>query len=179
MKNLCVFAVLIASTFQQESLYYPLAPGNAWTYKNPDGSFEDNISDEKFTYKGVDYLQNIRKYSDGTANISCYRIENDGTVYYLDTESFYESIEIPAIPRKSFTWTSTDNKWKYEIVDIHTELKTPGHTFKDCLAIKAERDRVKEVYINYYSKGIGFVGSRMNGELIVYLMKWKLKEKKG
>jgi hypothetical protein len=174
MKLFFILAAIVFLTFQDS--YAPLIPGSSWVYKTTDGSFEDYISEEKFTYNKIDYFQNIRKYSDGTAAISYYRIEKNGALHYLDNKSFKESIEIPSHPRLSFRWSSSDNKWHYKIVEVDSELKTPLHIFKNCIAIKAESND-GSVYINYYSKGIGFVGSKADGKLVAYLSKWQIKEK--
>lgn len=173
---LILAAIVVFSTLQEHP-YAPLIPGSSWVYKTPDGSFEDYISERKFTHNKIDYFQNIRKYSDGTAEVSYYRIEKNGALFYLDNKSFKESIEIPANPRLSFRWASSDNKWQYKVVEVDTELKTPLHNFKNCIAIKAESND-GSTYINYYSKGVGFVGSKIDSELVCYLTKWQLKEKR-
>jgi hypothetical protein len=164
---------------QEPSQYSYLVPGNFWQYESPDGPFEEQIGHEKFMHNKIEYFQSIRKFADGTADISYYRIDTKTkTVYYLDNKSFKETVEIPGAPRVSQAWASSDNKWKYEVIYINAELKTPNHHFKDCIAIKAESNSDERTYINYYAKGIGFVASRESGKLTVHLTKWKLKEYK-
>jgi hypothetical protein len=179
MKNLLAVVVLIVYSFEGTSPYSPLIPGNSWFYKTPDGSFEDTIAEEKFTNKKIDYFQNQRRYSDGTAEISYFRIGENGAVYFLDNRTWQESMEIPASPRLSYRWTSADQQWKYQIIGVGTQLKTPARTYKDCVAIKCESNlEGGGYYIAYYSKGIGYVGTEEDGQLVVYLVRWALKEKR-
>jgi hypothetical protein len=111
--------VCLLISLQAESTYSPLTPGNKWAYKTDDGSFEVEVSKEKFIHNKAEYFQSIRKYSDGTADIMYNRIDKEnGIVYYLDTQSFRESIEIPANPKMNFAWTSSDNLWKYKVTEV-------------------------------------------------------------
>ena len=169
--------IFLTSIQYQQPQYSVLVPGTSWSYKTPDGTFDDYIHEQMFVRGKNSYFQNIRKYSDGTAEISYYRIQN-GAVYYLDNKSFKESIEIPASPRKSQEWNSSDHQWEYKVVEVNVELKTPAHTFKNCIAINAKSNVDGSTFINYYSKGIGFVASKMNNELVTYLTKWQPVEKK-
>ena len=169
-----ILLIQIPTPPQGQSEYSPLIPGNSWFYKTPEGSFEDRINEKKFNHNNVDYIQNERKYSDGTAEVSYYRIDKNNTVHYLDNQTFKETVEIPAYPRLSQKWTSSDNKWYYKVVEVNTVLKTPIHTFNNCIAIRAESAIDGVTFVNYYSKGIGFVGSKSNGSFIAYLTKWKL-----
>lgn len=180
MKKLLLIGLLFYSFNGLAQDYSPKNPGSHWTYKMQDGSFEDFITSEKFVHNQVEYFQSVRKYSWGAADTSYFRVNKDGTVYYLDAGSLKESIDVPANPKPSFKWVSADNAWRYEIVEVKTSFKTPNKTFKDCLVIKAEQisdsDKNKlNTYFNYYSKSIGYVGSKVNGELMAYLVKWDLK----
>ncbi|MBL0741920.1 hypothetical protein [Chryseolinea lacunae] len=173
MKIIIAAIVTTLCSLQDPPVYYPLAPGSSWVYKTPDGSFEDIINEQKFTHHKIDYLQNTRKYSDGTVDITYFRIAKNGAVYYLDNKSFLETLEIPSNPKIAFRWTSADDKWQYEIIEVGAALKTPAHIFKNCIAIKAHSNSKDGMtYINYYSKGIGFVGSKVDGKLIAYLTRW-------
>jgi hypothetical protein len=161
--------------------YAPKNPGCRWIYVMPsDDSFEDVITNQKFNYNSKSYFQSLRKYSWGQMDTSYYRIEKNGTIYYLDKESKKESIEIPGQPKISFRWTSSDKAWQYEIVGLNETLKTPKKEFLNCLVIKAEQISIRDknklpIYFNYYSKSIGYVGSKVDGQLMAYLIEWKLK----
>lgn len=179
MKKLFIVALITVCSFEGTSPYSPLTPGNTWYYKTPDGTFEDTIAEEKFTYKKIDYFQNQRRYSNGTAEISYFRIGDNGAVYFLSNITWQESIEIPANPRLSYRWISTDQQWKYQIIEVGAELKTPARTYKDCIAIKCTSTLENGGhYIAYYSKGIGYVGTKEDDQLVVYLVRWSLKEKR-
>ena len=178
MKFLLLATFLLLSAIQEPQPQYSIfVPGTSWSYKTPDGTFEDHIDEHKFIHGKKSYFQNVRKYSDGTADITYYRVQN-GAVYYLDNKSFKESVEIPANPRISQQWNSADDQWEYKVVEVNAELKTPTRIFKNCIAIKAKSAVDGTTYINYYRKGIGFVASKMDNELVAYLTKWTIKEKR-
>lgn len=179
MKYLLVFFITVLVCQDRESSQYsPLTPGNSWYYETMDGAFDEFISDQPYIHKGIYYVQSIKKYSDKTTEVSLFRIAADGTVYYLDTETFKETPEIPAKPRLNYQWSSTDEKWKYKIIALGVELKTPNRIFKDCMAIKStSQTDTNQVYINYYAKGIGFVGTKVGGDLVTYLVRWSKKNK--
>lgn len=177
MNSILSFVFLVIF-LQVENTYSPLTPGNKWTYKTDEGSFKVEVSKEKFIHNKTDYFQSIREYSDGTADIMYNRIgKENGIVYYLDAQSFKESIEIPANPRLNYTWTSTDSLWKYKVIEVGSTIKVPGQIFQNCIAIKAESLSTGgngEVYVNYYAKGIGYVATKINGTLSVYLQQYKI-----
>ncbi len=160
--------------------FSPKAVGNKWTYKMGDQSFTDEITDNDFIFKEKTYFKNLRTYSWGATDESYFRVDEIGTIYYLDTKSKLESISIPAQPKVGDSWTSSDKAWKYSIVDIAAKFQTPKQTFNDCLIIKAEqttnRDKEKlQTYFNYYAKDIGYVGSKIEGRLMAFIEKWDVK----
>lgn len=143
-------------------------------------SFVDLITDKTLTRMGNEYFQSIRTYSWGDSDTSYFRVEKDGSVYYLDTKSNKESIDVPNNPSLNFKWNSSDNEWQYQVVEVNATLKTPKNTFADCLVIKAEQlnnsDTTKlSTYFNYYSKSIGYVGSKVDDQLMSYLQDWDIK----
>ncbi|KYG83496.1 hypothetical protein [Roseivirga echinicomitans] len=160
--------------------YSPKTLGSKWSFKMGSSSFTDEIVEGKLTIDGMDYFKSLRTYSWGDKDLSYFRIDNNGTVFYLDTKSKLESIDVPGQPKVGDSWTSTDNAWEYTVTDIAASFKTPIQTFKDCLIIKAEqtdrRDSEKlQTYFNYYVKDIGYIGSKVDGGLMAYIEKWNLK----
>jgi hypothetical protein len=160
--------------------YSPKTVGSKWFFKMGDNSFTDEIVEGKFTNNGKDYLKSLRTYSWGDKDLSYFRVDNNGTTFYLDTKSKLESIDVPGQPKTGDSWASADKAWKYTIEDIAAIFKTPTRTFKDCLIIKAEqtgnRDSEKlQTYFNYYVKDIGYVGSKVDGGLMSYVEGWDVK----
>ena len=177
MKISLIYGLLLILTHQgPQPQYFFLEPGNCWVYKTEVETYEECISGEMLEYEKKRYFPSVRTYSDGKIEINYYRAEY-GTLYYLDNESLKEGIEIPGDIRLSKQWVSKDQLWKFKIVEVNAELKTPLRTFKDCIAIKLTSLADGSVSTSYYSKGIGFVGSKENDQLVVYLTKWSLKTK--
>jgi len=175
--GLILFLIPIMLTAQT---YSPKTVGSKWTFKMGDNSFTDEIVAGQFTHEGKDYLKKLRTYSWGDKDLSYFRVDNTGTTFYLDAKSKLECIDVPGQPKAGDSWTSADKAWKYTVTDIAGVLKTPTQTFKDCLIIKAEqlgnRDKEKlQIYLNYYVKDIGYVGSKVDGGLMAYIEKWDVK----
>jgi hypothetical protein len=160
--------------------FSPKTVGSKWYYKMGEHSFTDELTDNSYKFKGKTYFTNLRTYSWNATETSYFRVDENGTSYYLDIKSKQESIDLPGQPKVGDSWISTDKAWKYSVTDRAAILKTPKQTFKDCLVIKAEqltnRDQEKlQTYFNYYAKDIGFLGSTIDGELMAYIDQWDLK----
>ena len=181
MKRLIGLTLLyLITNMATAQTFSPKTIGSKWTYKMGDNSFTDEITDNDYKFKGKTYFKNLRTYSWGDKDESYFRVDDTGTTYYLDTKSKLESVDIPGQPKVGDSWTSADKAWKYSIVDIAATFQTPKQTFNDCLIIKAEqatnRDKEKlQTYFNYYAKGIGFLGSKIDGGLMAYIEKWDVK----
>ncbi|MEO7990261.1 MAG: hypothetical protein ABI663_12020 [Chryseolinea sp.] len=160
--------------------YTPKTVGSKWVFKMGDNSFTDKIIEGTFSFSGKDYFKSLRKYSWGDEDVTYFRVDSTGTVVYLDPKSKLESVDVPGQPKIGDSWVSSDKAWKYEIIDTSATFKTPKQTFKDCLIIKAEqttnRDKEKlQTYFNYYVKGIGYVGSKVDDGLMAYIESWAVK----
>lgn len=181
MKKLTSLLLLYSlSNMASAQNFSPKAIGNKWYYKMGELSFTDEITSNSYKFKGKTYFTNLRTYSWSATEISYFRVDENGTSYYLDIKSKLESTDLPGQPKVGDSWISTDKAWRYSIVDIAATLKTPKETFRGCLVIKAEqltsRDKEKlQTYFNYYAKDIGFLGSMIDGELMAYIDKWDLK----
>ncbi|SHI00762.1 hypothetical protein SAMN04488109_6721 [Chryseolinea serpens] len=146
----------------------------------PQNSFVDEVIEGTLNYKGKNYTRCLRKYSWGDTDTLFSRVDERGTLYSLDSKSRQETVDIPGELKIDHTWVSSDGAWRYEIKSLSGTLTTPNDRFENCLVIKAEqltgRDKEKlQVYYNYYAKGIGYVGSKLEKGLMAYLEKWELK----
>ena len=180
MKLTWLLFVILAFQQEAQKTYMPLIVGNSWLYRTADGrTYEDYVSKYTYEHNKIEYLQVFRKHSDETGEILYCRSDQSGTAYYLDNKTFRESIEVPAIPKLGLAWRSGEDNWRYKIVEINVDVKTPEHTFKDCVAIRAESPSQSEfVFVNYYCRGIGQVASKVDGKFAAYLVKWKINVKK-
>jgi len=160
--------------------YSPKTLGSKWFFKMGNHSFVDEITRDNVKFDGKTYFESLRTYSWGTIDTSYYRTGTDGATYYRDPKSKQESIEIPAQPKPGQSWISSDKAWKYTIVDTSRTFKALQKEFNNCLLIKAEqisgRDKDKlAVYENYYLSGVGYVGSKLEGGLAVWIDSWTIK----
>jgi hypothetical protein len=184
MKKRMTFFCVVLGLFLGHSclsqVYFPVAYQNRWLYlMPPDQSFEDMIIPVKKTFSGESYNVIVRKYSWGQIDTSYVKGGVDGAVYFFDVESNSSSLEVPADPQISYEWDSPSNSWHYEIVDINATFETPEMTFRDCVVIRSDQINVADStkypsYLVYYSRGIGFVGSKVGTEIVSYLATWKL-----
>jgi hypothetical protein len=158
----------------KENVYFPLVLDGEVVFK-----YMDSKSSVKHTslagtvvLDGKEYFPRLMRYSWGSTDTAFFRTENE-VVYYFDKKSRSESISMPADLKIGVTWTSTDRAWQYEITSLSAKLETPVRKYKDLLVIRAtqlqNRDRDKlPVYLNYYQKNIGQIGSETNGKLMTY-----------
>ncbi|MEJ7643733.1 MAG: hypothetical protein WKF87_04010 [Chryseolinea sp.] len=180
MKQIVGLILLLTPIMLTAQTYSPKTIGSNWHFVMGDNSFTDEITDNSYKFNGRTYFTSLRTYSWGDKDVSYFRVDDKGTIYYLDSKSKLESIDVPGRPKNGDTWTSSDKAWKYSVIDITATFKTPKQIFNDCLIIKAEqvtsRDKEKlQTYFNYYAKDIGYIGSKFDGGPMAYIEKWDVK----
>jgi hypothetical protein len=136
-------------------------------------TFTDYFLDEMKTINGNQYFTSIRVYSRDNIDTTYYRQTSDNFVF-VNTDNFIESIDIPKKPFMGQKWEEPDGNWIYEIKSIDGKLTTPTKTYENLVEIEAKQ-RTGETkhkltqYNNFYAKGIGYVASKVDGQLFSYL----------
>jgi hypothetical protein len=115
--------------------YLPLDPGNSWTYVDlENGDFEEVVLAKKVRLDDKEYIQSNRQYTDGRVDVILRRFDQGHLMYY-DDESKIESLEIPRVPRKEFSWVTNDDWYFIKIIKVGATLKTPAGTYSDCTTL--------------------------------------------
>ncbi|WP_143961347.1 hypothetical protein [Litoribacter populi] len=182
MKKLAIVFMVMAfgcsanKTFTNsaEKTFFPMEIGEEFTYRYVNSPSFVKYRDLGLLreFNGKTYHARQNHYSWDKIDTSYFRAENE-TIYYFDTKSGKESVQMPGKLKKGYSWTSADEAWSYEITDLDAQLTTPEQRYSGLLVIKStqlqNRDRTKSPeYLIYYQQNVGKVASVTNGELMTY-----------
>ena len=145
------------------SSYYPLTPGNSWTYKTNDGS--------TFTNKVESEAGGVYKMSNSTvANQT--QVKKDGDPFYTDS---YEAGNMqPFLKDDAAPGDKWDIKYKVNTIDsvLSVEIKSvggtkevEGKTYTDVMEVSGSMSFIvngapysaNTVYTWFYAKGVGLI----------------------
>jgi hypothetical protein len=177
MLKIMMIVLILQCTLASKDFSF-LEKGKTKVYKSKNGTTTKEILGSKTEINGVEYFQELVKYSWGKEVVNHYRLVENGDLVYLDNKSKTESVIMPYVKDKGYSWTSADGAWKYEIHSTGQIFATPDNTYSNCLIIKAtqltQRDKKKhKFYLNYYVEDIGHVASVIENEIMNYLSEIK------
>lgn len=152
--------------------YWPIKTGKKIKYFSRGESYTSYFNGDSLKVGDKYFLKEIKEYASGKTKTSYWREEN-GAVYFYDTEKKAESIELINNLTPGTTWEKYDKTWKYTIIDTISSFATPFCEFKNLLQVKAEpqnenKDKMYSYYNLFYKRGLGLVGMNVNGELFIY-----------
>ncbi|MBP8192569.1 MAG: hypothetical protein KAX69_03115 [Chitinophagales bacterium] len=158
----------------QGKSYHPIIPGIVKNYISDLREYSTLFDTIYSEFNGKRYLRYTHDY--GTFQSSAYYREDNGSVIYIKSEKEKETIEIPNNPKIGMIWYEGDSTWKYTITSINEILETPSSTYLNCLVIQSENLDLKknpnkfQVYMQYYQRGRGFIGTKLGGLIYSYLI---------
>lgn len=158
-------------------------PNTAKYFKMGKSAYLDYYLLNKVKFGDNEYYANVTNYSWGQTDTAYYR-EDTENYYHFNPKVNSESIVLPKKIIMGQKWLESDSSWSYKIIGIDNELQTPVEFYKELIVIQCTqltgRDKNKsKTYHIYYKKGIGMVGSVIDGKLISYLAEIKKNVKKG
>ena len=147
-------------------------------------SYVEYFQNNKKEIKGHEYSVLIRRYSWGKNDTTYYRVDEHNYLHF-NQKTQSESIVLPRVPKKNYTWYENDSSWVYKILETDQKFKTPAKKYRNCVLVKANQltnrdpEKFSEYYL-YYSKGIGYVGNSDNkGNILSYLKEIVVDAKEG
>lgn len=153
--------------------YHPIKKGQTDTYIADFNKYTISFDTNFTEIRNKKYLKQTTDYN-GSQTIAYYR-EEDGDILYIKPDQINETIEIPKELKTGFVWYESDSTWKYTIKNSSEHFETPISVFKNCLVIQAENiDKNKsagyyQIYLQYYQRGRGYVGTKVGGLIYSYL----------
>ncbi|MEJ1240318.1 energy transducer TonB [Chryseolinea sp. T2] len=152
--------------------YWPIKVGTKIKYSSRGESYTSYFNGDSLRAGDKYYLKEIEEYANGKTKTSYWREEN-GVVYFYDSEKKAESIELINNLTPGTTWEKYDRTWKYTIIDTASSFATPFCEFKNLLQVKAEpqneiKDKMYSYYNLFYKRGVGMIGMNVNGEAFIY-----------
>jgi TonB family protein len=98
-----------------------------------------------------------------------YFREQNGNVYFYDSEKKMESLELSENITPGYSWEKYDKSWKYTVIDTTSKITTPYCEYKNLLNIKAEpqgetANKYDAYYNLYYKRGVGLVDMHVSGK---------------
>jgi len=182
MKNLFTLLLLIIlSAYKVEAqdslcfenssgVWWPLEPGLKLKYSEGKNSKTSVILEDSIELKGNFYFIEKETYKNGNEKEFYYREEN-GAVYSFDLENSLESQALPASPKVGQKWTSADNEWSYEIINLSSSFSTPFCNFNDLLEVETESSEREGIsYTLFYKRGVGLVGLNVNSKPYTFIL---------
>ncbi|MTI23277.1 hypothetical protein E1176_19770 [Fulvivirga sp. RKSG066] len=166
---LCLISTITLSLSQE---YIQLAHGLSWKYKLQNGYLSIEVLKGKFKFENHEYFGLTRTYSWGLRDTLYSRIDSVGNQVDFNPTTRQEHLSVPKNFSLNDTWTTDDGSWQHQIYSTHERLVTPSKTFEDCLVIQAIdlRKKKRSLYLHYFVRGVGFVGSKKSQELTLYLI---------
>lgn len=147
-----------------ENMFFPLQPGNSWTYRMANGATFTNTVD--------------RQEDDGSFRLTSTALESEVAMYYdgdnYRTDSFQPG-NIQIILRDGagigegwevdFTSNGLRNLLSMEVKEIREEMEVEGQVYENVMLLEGESKLVIETEIMkvnfftqyYYAKGIGLI----------------------
>lgn len=186
MRILFLLTILTAlNTSGIAQSYYPLKAGNEWQLKfagafNPSGEafMISKVLNEKVEIQGKSYFQiestSYSKADDkgGFSNTSYARVDDDGNVYGFNSkEEKEETLMFPGNLSIGQTWKTAQGEMT--VIDLDGTLETPEKSYTGCVIGEIENNGVK--ILSYVKEGIGVIGAKTNGQLMMYLSDYDLK----
>lgn len=154
--------------------FHPLLPGQKNYYKTDFSTYSISFDSSETEFREKKYLKHTVD-NGKTKSFTYYRVEN-GNVVYIQSHQKSETVEIPSNPVQGMSWYESDSTWKYTVIDTAAILKTPGGKFQNCLVIQSENidrkanpDHSYRIYMQYYQRGRGYIGTKIGGLLYSYL----------
>ncbi len=185
MKKVVIFAslVLLAAFAKGQSKEYFVIENSSKVgriYLMGKDSFIDYFTDQQEQIGEHTYSVRIRQYSWNKFDTAYYRAGEKNYVS-CNRKTGKETVEIPKKPVVGQSWYESDSSWVYTVSSTNTRLSTPVKKYKNLLEIQAiqvtSRDKQKyTTYRNFYARGIGYVGSIVDGKLLSYLKEIKRAE---
>lgn len=165
------------------AVYYPLAPGNSWTYRQSDGStFTNTVTSADLSVPGKFTMVNsvlakdqfIRK--EGPAYLTDSFEPGNYQVLLRDDLEAGDSWEI------KFKANGLDSVLSMKVKEKGASREIEGKTFRDLLVLEGESKVLVAgnlMSINfftqyYYAPGIGLVMTTANSKDPMSLVSWKL-----
>jgi hypothetical protein len=175
-----VLFVAFARGQSKEYLVLETSSKVGWIYVMGKGSFIDYFADRQEQIGEHTYSVRIRQYSWNKFDTAYYRAGEENYVS-CNRQTGKETIEIPKKPVAGQSWYESDSSWVYTISSTDARLSTPVKNYKNLVEIQATqvtgRDKQKyTTYRNFYARGIGYVGSIVDGKLLSYLKEMKRAE---
>jgi hypothetical protein len=172
-----VLCVAFARGQSKEYLVLETSSKVGWIYVMGKGSFIDYFADRQEQIGEHTYSVRIRQYSWNKFDTAYYRAGEENYVS-CNRQTGKETIEIPKKPVAGQSWYESDSSWVYTISSTDARLSTPVKNYKNLVEIQATqvtgRDKQKyTTYRNFYARGIGYVGSIVDGKLLSYLKEIK------
>lgn len=152
--------------------YLPLIKGQKKTFKVDLRTYIQYFDTTTIEINGKTYIKSVIDY--GPSQSRAYYREENQAVYYLKQGEMNETTAIPTNPVVGDTWLEGDSSWKYTIIGTNEIFETPESVFSNCLVIQSENnDKIKypnhyRLYLQYYQRGRGYVGTKIGGQLYSY-----------
>lgn len=153
--------------------YHPIIAGQKGFYKDHQTIYSFSWDSIPTKISGKEYIKQTINYNNDLS-IAYYRNDN-GNVVYMKPGQKEETIEVPANPQPGMVWYESDSTWIYKITDLKGKLKTPASKFINCLVIQSEHIENNAadkgvLYMQYYQRGRGYVGTKINGQVYSYML---------
>jgi len=147
--------------------YFPMQPGNFWSYRGVGSEFADFT--EQVLFRNEQLVQ-LKRANQGTTMVLIYEIDVNSITLVFSAEEFYEETNLltqhkenrrEIILKKPFhvgaSWISGDRT--YTIVDTNATVSTPAGIFMHCLKIHSTFEAGEHEIFQYYAPGVGMVKS--------------------
>lgn len=177
IKALLIFLALPLFSQGEDSTtdYVNMTPGKLMIYNMGDSKFQDIFLDTTVVLADQEYKARARYYFNTEKRDTAYLRKGEDAYYVWDEDSQSEFMEVPHAPVKGQAWFGPNDKWHYKILKTTGKISTAYGKHKDLLVIQARQidaeDQSKyRVYQNHYKRGTGYVGSKVNGRVLSYLI---------
>jgi hypothetical protein len=119
------------------------------------------------TINNIEYLEYKQTWENGDVS-ELYLREEKGIVFQYESCCEKETMRMPKNPEVGMTWKTADKLASYKIISLNTSLDTKVCNYKNLLQIKLITSNI--VFDFYYLKGFGYVGAKVNKELISFVV---------
>lgn len=153
--------------------YHPIVFGQKLIYKADLSTYSKTFDTTTTELNGKTYIKCTTDF--GTSQSIVYYREDGSRVLYIKPNQTTETVQIPENPSIGLVWYESDSTWKYTITSINEMVETPEAKYINCIVIQSENVNRKAnpdhfgLYMQYYQRGRGYIGTKLGGLLYSYL----------